>query len=151
VNQDFRELLQIFSDAQVRYLIIGGYAVIKHAEPRYTKDLDLWVSPDAENAERVYQALTKFGAPIAELKPEDFTQKGYFFTMGLAPSRVDVFFDLLKLDFEECWQRRVEAQIGEMEIYFISREDLIINKEAVGRLQDLADAEKLRLATDEKS
>lgn len=150
MNQDFRELLQIFSDAQVRYLIIGGYAVIKHAEPRYTKDLDLWVSPDVENAERVYNALIKFGAPITELKPEDFTQAGYFFTMGFAPSRIDVFFDLSKLDFEECWQRRVEAKIGETEIYFISREDLIVNKEAVGRLQDLADAEKLRLAEDEK-
>ncbi len=150
MNQDFKELLQIFSDERVRYLIIGGYAVIKHAEPRYTKDLDLWVSPDAENAERVYRALIKFGAPITELKPEDFTQAGYFFTMGLAPSRIDVFFDLSKLDFEECWQRRVEAQIGETEIYFISREDLIVNKEAVGRLQDLADAEKLRLVEDER-
>lgn len=150
MNQDFRELLQIFGDAQVRYLIIGGYAVIKHAEPRYTKDLDLWVSPDAENAERVYRALIKFGAPISELKPEDFTQAGYFFTMGFAPSRIDLFFDSLKLNFEDCWKRRVEAQIGETKIYFISREDLIINKEAVGRLQDLADAEKLRLA-DERS
>ncbi len=150
MNQDFRELLQIFSDAQVRYLIIGGYAVIKHAEPRYTKDLDLWVSPDAENAERVYEALIKFGAPISELAPNDFTQAGYFFTMGFAPSRIDVFFDLSELDFEECWQRRVEAKIGETEIYFISREDLIVNKEAVGRLQDLADVEKLRLAEDEK-
>lgn len=151
MNPDFRELLQIFSNERVRYLIIGGYTVIKHTEPRYTKDLDLWVSPDAENAERVYRALTKFGAPITELKPEDFTQKGYFFTMGLAPSRIDVLFDLSELDFEQCWQRRVEARIGETEIYFISREDLIINKEAVGHLQDLADAEKLRLAEDERS
>ena len=149
MNQDFRELLQIFSDEQVRYLIIGGYAVIKHTEPRYTKDLDLWVSPDAENAERVYRALTEFGAPISELLPEDFTQKGYFFTMGIAPSRIDVLFDLPELKFEECWQKRVEARIGETEIYFISREDLIKNKESVGRLQDLADAEKLRLV-DEK-
>lgn len=148
MNQDFVELLQIFSDAQVRYLIIGGYAVIKHSEPRYTKDLDVWVSPDAENAEKVYTALVEFGAPLSELSPSDFTQKGYFFTMGLAPSRIDVLFDLSKLDFEECWQRRVNARIGETEVYFISREDLIINKEAVGRLQDLADAEKLRAVED---
>lgn len=145
MNQDFRELLQILSDEQVRYLIIGGYAVIKHTEPRYTKDLDLWVSPDAENADRVYRALAKFGAPITELSPADFTQKGYFFTMGLAPNRIDVLFDLTDLDFEVCWQRRVEADIGGIKIYFISREDLIKNKESVGRLQDLADAEKLRL------
>lgn len=130
-------------------MIIGGYAVIKHAALRYTKDLNLWVSFDAENAERVYKVLIKFGAPITELKPEDFTQAGYFFTMDFAPSRIDVFFDLSKLDFEECWKRRVEAKIGETEIHFISREDLIVNKEAVGRLQDLADAEKLRLAEDE--
>ena len=149
MNQDFRELLQIFSDERVRYFIIGGYAVIKHAEPHYTKELDLWVSPDAVNAERVYRALSKFGAPISELSPTDFTQAGYFFTMGFPPSRIDLFFDSLKLDFEECWKRRVETQIGETKIYFISREDLIINKEAVGRFQDLADAEKLRLTESE--
>jgi hypothetical protein len=144
VNQDFRDLLQVFEKENVKYLIIGGYAVIKHAEPRYTKDLDVWVSTDVENAERLYDALTEFGAPIANMTPEDFTQKDYFFTMGIAPSRVDIFFDIAKLSFDECWERKVEANLGETKIYFVGKDDWITNKEAVGRLQDLADAEKLR-------
>lgn len=144
MNQDFKELLQVFNEEGVRYLIIGGYAVIKHTEPRYTKDLDFWVAPDAENSERVYSALVKFGAPITELTPHDFTQPGFFFTMGLAPSRIDLLFDLGEFDFEECWDRRSEGLLGDIIVSFLSRDDLIINKESVGRLQDLADAEKLR-------
>jgi hypothetical protein len=144
VNQDFKDLLQVFKKESVRYLIIGGYAVIKHAEPRYTKDLDIWVSADIENAEKLYSALTKFGAPVGNMTPKDFTQPGYFFTMGIAPSRVDIFFDLPALKFDECWDRRVKAKLSETEIYFIAKDDLIKNKEVVGRLQDLADAEKLR-------
>ena len=110
MNQDFRDLLRVFNEEKVRYLVVGGYALIKHSEPRYTKDLDLWVSPDEENARRVFQALIKYGAPVSSMSPVDFTRAGYFFTMGLAPNR------------------------------------LIINKEAVGRKQDLADVEKLRIA-----
>lgn len=144
MNQDFKDLLQAFRDERVRFLIIGGYAVIKHTEPRYTKDLDIWVSPDSENAQRVYRALSEFGAPLRELEPSDFTKDGYFFTMGLAPGRIDILFDLKELNFDECWERRVSARLAEIEIYYISRDDLILNKEAVGRLQDLADAEKLR-------
>jgi hypothetical protein len=126
-------------------LIIGGYAVIKHAEPRYTKDLDIWVAPDLENAERVFSALTEFGAPVSNMKPEDFAQKGYYFTMGIAPSRIDIFLDVEALDFDECWNKRIETKLGDTEIFFIARDDLIKNKEAMGRFQDLADVEKLKM------
>jgi len=145
VNQDFKDLLRVFKKEKVRYLIVGGYAVIKHAEPRYTKDLDVWVAADRENAERVYRALTEFGAPIADMKPEDFEHEGYFFTMGIAPSRIDIFLGLEQLDFEESWEKRVVATLDNTEIYFIAKDDLIKNKEAIGRLQDLADVEKLKL------
>lgn len=146
MNQDFRDLLAAFNAEQVKFLVIGGYAVIKHTEPRYTKDLDLWVSTKGDNPERVYRALKQFGAPLTDLRPEDFSQKGFFYTMGMAPRRVDILFDLTELDFDECWERRVESDIGGLTICFISAPDLIINKEAVGRYQDLADAEKLRIA-----
>lgn len=149
MNQDFKELLQGFNEEGVRYLIIGGYAVIKHTEPRYTKDLDFWVSPDVENSQRVYSALVKFGAPITDLTPNDFTKPGFFFTMGLAPNRIDVLFDLGNLDFDECWERRSEGNLGDITVNFLSRGDLIVNKESVGRLQDLADAEKLRETNNE--
>lgn len=129
-------------------MIIGGYAVIKHTEPRFTKDLDLWVSPDKENARKVYAALIKFGAPISDLTPEDFTEADFFFTMGIAPNRIDLLFDLKGVEPEKAWDRGVIGKLGNLEVVFIGREDLIIeNKKAAGRLQDLADAEKL-LETD---
>jgi len=146
VNQDFRDLLRVFNEEKVRYLVVGGYALIKNSEPRYTKDLDLWVSPDEENAKRVFQALIKYGAPVSSMSPVDFTREGYFFTMGLAPNRIDILFDLKGLTFDAAWQRRVCDVVGDTEICFLSRVDLIINKEAVGRKQDLADVEKLRIA-----
>lgn len=146
MNQDFKDLLRVFNEEKVKYLVVGGYALIKHSEPRYTKDLGLWVSPDEENAGRVFQALVKYGAPVSSMSPADFTREGYFFTMGLAPNRIDILFDLKGLTFDGAWQRRVCDLIGEIEICFLSRVDLIINKEAVGRKQDLADVEKLRIA-----
>ena len=144
MNSDFRDLLEAFNDAGVRYLIIGGYAVIKHTEPRFTKDLDLWVATDTENSEKVYAALSEFGAPIEELTPADFTEPDAFFTMGLPPSRIDIMFDLNGVDFGQVWDRRVDGMFDDVPVHFIGRDDLIANKESVGRLQDLADAEKLR-------
>lgn len=146
MNQDFRDLLRAFNDENVRYLIVGGYALIKYTEPRYTKDLDIWVSPDPENARNVFSALVKYGAPVTDMSPADFMREGFLFTMGPAPSRVDILFDLTGLSFETAWERRVSARVAETETNFLSRVDLIINKEAVGRKQDLADVEKLRLA-----
>ncbi|HEX6278763.1 MAG TPA: hypothetical protein VFZ49_01990 [Pyrinomonadaceae bacterium] len=144
MNPDFKDLLQAFNDERVKYMIIGGYAVIKHTEPRFTKDLDLWVSPDKENAERVYAALAKFGAPITDLEPDDFTEHDFFFTMGIAPNRIDLLFDLKGVETDMAWERGIKGNLGDLEVIFIGREDLIKNKEAAGRLQDLADAEKLR-------
>lgn len=144
MNPDFKELLEAFNAGGVRYLIIGGYAVIKHTEPRFTKDLDLWVATDPDNAARVYAALIEFGAPISELEPDDFTQKEFFFTMGMPPSRIDILFDLEGVDTEQAWNRRIEDTLDGIKTAFIGREDLIRNKETVGRLQDQADVEKLR-------
>ena len=146
MNQDFRDLLRVFNEEKVRYLIVGGYALIKYTEPRYTKDLDIWVSPDRDNADKVFRSLMRYGAPVAHMSPADFMREGFFFTMGLAPNRVDILFDLTGLEFEKAWQRRVSARVGDDETNFLSRIDLIINKEAVGRKQDLADVEKLRIA-----
>jgi predicted nucleotidyltransferase len=146
VDQDFKEVLSTLNDEHVRYLVVGGYAVIMHTEPRYTRDLDIWVSPDRENAERVFRALQTFGAPLTGLSVKDFTEKGYFYTMGLAPSRVDILFDLKGLEFDECYKRRIESDFGGVVVHIIGARDLIVNKEAVGRHQDLADAEKLRIA-----
>jgi hypothetical protein len=94
VNSDFTELLKFFKDNNVRYMIIGGYAVIQYAEPRYTKDLDVWISTDTTNAGAVYKALKEFGAPLAELTEEDFAEEGYFYQMGVPPMRVDILMGI---------------------------------------------------------
>ena len=79
VNSDFAELLKLLGDNHVRYLVIGGYAVVQYAEPRYTKDLDLWISADEANARSVYKALREFGAPLAGLTEKDFSEEGYYY------------------------------------------------------------------------
>ncbi len=143
VNSDFSDLLRLFNDYQVKYLVIGGYAFIQYAEPRYTKDLDLWVGTDAANAAAVYKALHEFGAPLAGLIEADFAQEGYFYQMGAPPVRVDLLMGIPGVTFSEAWTRRVEVNFEDVLVTFISREDLIAAKRASGRPQDLLDAEAL--------
>ena len=114
MNSDFKELLRIFAEEKVKYLIIGGYAVAKHSEPRYTKDLDIWISSSRENAERVFHALKEFGAPLDNIEIEDFTRSTLVFQMGIEPVRIDILMGLKELDFDECWndaQRRKSAKL----------------------------------------
>lgn len=151
MNSDFKELLKIFAETKVKYLIIGGYAVAKHAEPRYTKDLDIWIGNSRENAENVYKSLKEFGAPLSNITVEDFTMPTLVFQIGIEPSRIDILMGLKELDFEDCWQRRSTVKIGETEMHFISLDDLIFNKKLAGRPQDLRDAEMLELKRQEQS
>jgi predicted nucleotidyltransferase len=143
VNSDFSELLRLFNANQVRYLVIGGYALIQYAEPRYTKDLDLWISTDAINAKAVYRALREFGAPLADLTEADFSQEGYFYQMGAPPVRVDILMGIPGVAFEEAWPKRTTVDFDGLAVAFIAREDLIMAKRAAGRPQDLLDAELL--------
>lgn len=143
VNSDFSDLLRIFNDNNVRYLVIGGYAVVQYAEPRFTKDLDLWISTDIDNAEAVFKSLQSFGAPLADLTKADFAEEGYFYQMGAPPVRVDILMGIPGVEFEPAWERRVKVDFEDLPVLFISREDLIVSKLASGRPQDLIDAELL--------
>jgi hypothetical protein len=143
VNSDFSDLLQIFNANHVRYLVIGGYAVVQYAEPRFTKDLDVWISTDASNAEAVYKALLEFGAPLKGMTVQDISEEGYFFQMGVPPVRVDVLMGIPGVEFEESWKRRVEVDFDGLNVCFISKQDLILAKRASGRPQDLIDADLL--------
>jgi hypothetical protein len=147
--QDFNELLSIFNARSVKYLIVGGYAVSFHAQPRATKDIDLLIKPDAGNAEAVYAALAEFGAPMEGLTREDFTQCGKFFRMGREPVAVDILTEIDGVDFDGAWDRRVEGVIDRasgLRAYFISGADLMAAKIAAGRPQDIADVAALRKA-----
>jgi predicted nucleotidyltransferase len=148
MNDDFKELLALFSECQVEYLVVGGYAVVEYTEPRFTKDLDLWVRADTENAARLYEALTRFGAPVRQLTAEDFSQEGYFFQMGREPQRIDVLMSITGITFDEAWRNRHEVSIDGQIIRFIGLLDLIAAKAASGRPQDLIDASRLREALD---
>ena len=147
--QDFNELLSLFNAHSVRYLIVGGYAVSFHAQPRATKDIDLLIQPDAANAKAVYAALAKFGAPMEGLTPEDFSQRGKFFRMGREPVAVDILTEIDGVDFDRAWENRVEGVIDPahgLRACFISSADLMAAKIAAGRPQDIADVEALRKA-----
>ena len=143
VNSDFSDLLRLFNANQVKYLVIGGYALIQYAEPRYTQDLDLWINADASNAQAVYRALREFGAPLADLTAADFAQEGYFYQMGVPPVRVDILMGIPGAVFAEAWPRRMEVDFDGLLVPFIARQDLIAAKRAAGRPQDLLDVELL--------
>ena len=149
VNSDFSDLLRLFNANEVKYLVIGGYALIQHAEPRFTKDLDLWISTDPGNAAAVYKSLREFGAPLAGLTAVDFSEEGYFYQMGAPPVRVDILMGIPGLQFMEAWERRIEVRFDDLPVAFISRQDLITSKRASGRPQDLLDADMLSQAGDD--
>jgi hypothetical protein len=143
MNQDFLDLLGALSDAEVRFLIIGGYAVGVHGHPRATKDLDVWVEASPENAVRVMAALRAFVAPIGGLTEADFATPGTGFMMGRPPSRIDILTQIAGLEFGPAWSRHIVRKFGVHECPVISIEDLITNKRAAGRPQDLADVDAL--------
>jgi hypothetical protein len=146
--KDQREILAAFNAHGVKYLVIGGHAVSIHADPRGTKDLDLFIKADEENSQAVFAALIEFGAPIGGLTPDDFNDKPTtVFQMGVEPGRVDILQGIAGVTFDDAWEDRVEKLLdGNTPAHVISREHLIQNKLAVGRHQDLADVEKLREA-----
>lgn len=147
--QDHKDLLSAFQSHGVRYMIVGGYAVTYHAQPRFTKDIDLLIQADPSNGRAIFAALADFGAPLEGIRPEDFVERGTFFRFGHEPQAIDILADLPGVDFDAAWERRVEVTIDEssdLKACFMGRDDLIVSKLASGRPQDIADAEAIRKA-----
>ena len=148
---DYSELLSILNAHRVKYLVIGAYAVAIHAQPRATKDLDILVAADPQNAKAVFAALAEFGAPLQGLTSADFEEPGPFFRMGREPVGVDILTAIPGVEFDTAWPRRVEDVLDEetnLRANFISREDLLAAKRAAGRPQDLADIEAIEKAAE---
>lgn len=143
LNQDFREFIQSLNDNQVHYLVIGGYAVAFHGHPRYTKDMDVWIEMNPENATQIVKALEQFGFGSLGLKADDFLIPDQIIQLGYAPNRIDLITTLQGIEFENCYASRVEVKIDDVTVNFIDLENLKRNKEATGRHQDLADLENL--------
>jgi len=149
---DFKELLECFRAHSVKYLIGGGYAVSFHSQPRATKDLDLFVQGNLENANAIFEALEAFGAPLTDVTRSDLVSSGKFVRFGREPLAVDILPAIDGVIFDDVWPRRVEAVIDAgtgLTAFFISRKDLIAAKLAAGRMRDLADVEEIRNAGDE--
>ena len=146
VNQDFKDLFRLFNEYKVKYLVVGAYAVIYYSEPRYTKDLDVWVEPSIENAGRVWKSLTAFGAPLEGVTLEDFCNPELVYQIGLAPNRIDVMMNIPGVEFSSAWEKKVESTYGGEPIKIIALDDLIKAKRALDRDQDRIDVKSLEHA-----
>lgn len=143
LNPDFRDILSAFNAERVEYLVVGAYALAAHGLPRATGDIDLFVRPSTANAGRVWAALARFGAPLDGLTHDDLATPGTIFQIGIAPSRIDKITGIDGVTFDAAWSGRVELQIEGIDLAVIGRTELLANKRASGRPQDLADVARL--------
>jgi hypothetical protein len=134
-----QRLLRLLNEFEVEYLIVGGYAVMKYGEPRYTKDLDVWVHNSAQNSIRVVAALKQFGAPLDHdgINAETFAGKQVVYQIGLAPVRINILAEITTVEFSHAWQKKVASSFFGVPVHFISRDDLLTNKRALSRDSDL--------------
>ncbi len=143
LNKDFKEFIELLNANNVKYLIVGGYAVGIHGYPRYTKDLDIWIFVSYENAENVLKSLKQFGFGSLGLQEDDFLKPDEFVQLGYPPNRIDIVTSCDGVEFETCYQSRNEVVIDGLLINFIDIENLKKNKKASARPQDLADLDNL--------
>lgn len=143
LSKDFREFIESLNANEVRYLVVGGYAVALHGYPRYTKDLDIWTERSPKNAGRILDALKDFGFGSMELTEEDFLESEQIVQLGYPPNRIDIVTSLEGVEFDECYESRVEVDIEGVRVDFIGIQHLKANKRATGRAQDIADVEHL--------
>jgi hypothetical protein len=140
LNQDFKEFIQLLNDNQVNYLVIGGYAVAIHGHPRYTKDIDIWIEISEENSQKIITALTEFGFGLTA---QDFQEPHQIIQLGYPPNRIDLITSPDGIDFQTCYDSKIEVMLDDIAVKFINLDNLKKNKLASGRLQDLADLENL--------
>ena len=143
IQQDFRDLLELFKVHDVDYMIVGAHALAYHGAPRYTGDIDLFVRADGENAQRVLRALDDFGFGSMGLSPEDFSVPGQIVQLGVAPVRIDIITAITGVSWDEAVAERDEGTYGDVNVHYIGRAQFVANKRATGRAKDLADVEAL--------
>ncbi|MCA9775208.1 MAG: nucleotidyltransferase [Candidatus Eremiobacteraeota bacterium] len=143
LSRDFSEFIECLNESKVRYLVVGGYAVAYHGRPRYTKDIDIWLDVSQENGARVVDALEKFGFAALGLTAADFQEPDTIIQLGYEPQRIDLLTSAAGLDFAKAWENQRLVKIDNVTIRFLGLQQLIENKTAVGRPQDLADIEAL--------
>ena len=147
LDRDFKEFVESFVAHDVRFMIVGGYALAAHGHPRATGDLDAWIWLNPTNAQRVLDALESFGFGSLGLTADDFAQANAVIQLGHPPHRIDIITSIDGVEFDDAWERRMPVAIEGTTAHIIGRDDLIRNKLAAGRAQDIADAERLRQAS----
>jgi hypothetical protein len=143
LNEDYKEMLQCLTDENVKFMLVGAYALAAHGYPRATMDIDIWVMPSPDNAAAVICALRRFGAPTDNLTAADLQKDDTIFQIGVAPRRVDIITGATGLEFDKAFANAMEVMIEGIRVHIPSVEDLIRNKRATGRPKDLADVEAL--------
>jgi len=141
--RDFKEFLRLLNSKQIEYLVIGGYAVGFHGYPRATGDLDVWISANEKNALKMVEALRQFGFDLPDLNKEVFLKEKKVIRMGVPPMRLEILTSIDGVRFDECFSNRVIADFDDFKVNFISKKDLLTNKRASGRPQDMVDFDKL--------
>jgi len=143
LDKDFKEFVELFIAHDVQFLIVGGYALAAHGLPRATGDLDAWVWANEDNAKRIIEALDEFGFGEVGVTISDFERADSVVQLGFPPYRIDILTSVDGVSFEAAWANRVIVDIDQMKVPFIGRADLIANKTAAGRPQDIADVQRL--------
>lgn len=141
--QDFKEFLKLLNLHEVRYLLVGGYAVSYHGYPRSTADMDLWIAIEPKNAEKIVAVLRDFGFDVPRLEADLFLDENKVIRMGLPPLRIEIITSISGVCFDECYSERIIDSIDGVEVNIISLKHLKINKKASGRFKDLDDLEHL--------
>jgi len=144
LNKDYKEIVQLLLKNEVKFLVVGAYAMGAYGYPRATGDFDIWVETSSINGQRIYQSLAEFGAPLTEITETTFTEQGIVFQIGVAPRRIDIITKIDGVDFASAYKDKQEIEIEKMTVPFLSKKDLIKNKESTDRPQDQLDAEHLR-------
>ena len=148
LNEDYKEILQILLKNEVKFLVVGAYAMAAYGYPRATGDFDMWVDTTSENSKKIYKSLSKFGAPLSEITDKTFTEKGIVFQIGVAPRRIDIITHIDGVTFYDAYQNKEIIEIENMKIPFLSKTNLIKNKKATGRKKDKLDIEYLQKNSD---
>lgn len=143
-SQDFKEFVELLQKNNAAYLIVGGYAVGVHGHPRFTGDLDIWLNPTTENAQKIVQTVNEFGFSSFNLTVADFEKEGNVIQLGYPPLRIDLLTSIDGVTFEECYQNRKEVEIEGTIVNFIGYWDLLKNKQESGRAKDIDDIEHLK-------
>ena len=143
LNQDYKEMLLTLLEGDVKFILVGAYALAALGFPRATGDMDIFIQPNEDNAERVYKALLKFGAPLQNITVEDFATSGTIFQIGVIPRRIDIINSIDGVTFEDAYNDKLIIEIESMSIPVLSKDNMIKNKTSTGRAKDKVDAETL--------